>query len=310
MRKRLPEKEVLVRHYCNELKSTVEIGKLYGVNPGSVIKALKRAHIKIRPREESWNLAWKQGKIKSRSDRRVPPKEVLQRLYKDELKSVTQIADLYGVSARSVYDKFEREGIPRRNYREAVTLAIRQGRRRPRPMIKGYKLKEILRCKKCLNVWKNTEVKAIQKCPSCGATISAYDDQKYETSMRIGYKTWLQLMLQYPTAFTAEEIRSCTKAWRKCILLLVGRGKLECVRCGCDRPELLEINHKNGGGKKEFESIGRYRFYQNIRQLRRNLDDLELTCRVCNALHYLELQNGKLPYSIIYNKAIAIEARN
>ena len=30
----------------------------------------------------------------------------------------------------------------------------------------------------------------------------------------------------------------------------------------------------------------------------RKVDDLELRCYVCNALHYLELKHGRLPMSI------------
>lgn len=54
-------------------------------------------------------------------------------------------------------------------------------------------------------------------------------------------------------------------------------------------PEALEINHINGGGCQEFYSTKyRFSFYLDILSGRRNKDDLELTCRVCNAVHYLE----------------------
>jgi len=35
--------------------------------------------------------------------------------------------------------------------------------------------------------------------------------------------------------------------------------------------------------------------------MKRDTKDLEVTCKVCNAKHYLELKYGKLPYQIIYN---------
>ena len=41
-------------------------------------------------------------------------------------------------------------------------------------------------------------------------------------------------------------------------------------------------------------------FYWDIVKYRRDASDLEVTCRVCNALHYLETKFGNLPYKITY----------
>ena len=32
----------------------------------------------------------------------------------------------------------------------------------------------------------------------------------------------------------------------------------------------------------------------------RKIDDLNILCRPCNSLHYLELKHGKLPYKITW----------
>lgn len=81
---------------------------------------------------------------------------------------------------------------------------------------------------------------------------------------------------------------------------IVGKGAVRCVCCGCDDARLLEINHKNGGGSKE--SGGRTnkqaRFMTSIRKGLRSVDDLDLRCRVCNALHYAETKYGRLAYKI------------
>lgn len=61
----------------------------------------------------------------------------------------------------------------------------------------------------------------------------------------------------------------------------------ECVNCGCTIPEALEINHINGGGNKEYSKTCRKQFYLDIIAGRRTIDDLELTCRICNNWHYL-----------------------
>ena len=58
----------------------------------------------------------------------------------------------------------------------------------------------------------------------------------------------------------------------------------KCSNCGCDIPEILQINHVNGGGKAEMRLK-----YHNI--FRVFLDDIILGTRQTNelnALHYVE----------------------
>lgn len=65
-----------------------------------------------------------------------------------------------------------------------------------------------------------------------------------------------------------------------------------CVNCGCDDVRALEINHKKGGGckdYKDYKSAGT-RLIDSIFFGHRNLEDFEVTCRVCNALHYMKLK--------------------
>jgi hypothetical protein len=89
------------------------------------------------------------------------------------------------------------------------------------------------------------------------------------------------------------------KKKRQRALFLVGRGQIECINCGCDRPEFLEVNHVNGGGGKENERSSK--FYCDILTRRRKIDDLELRCKVCNILHYSERTYGNLPFRIIWD---------
>lgn len=73
---------------------------------------------------------------------------------------------------------------------------------------------------------------------------------------------------------------------RKQVLELLG-GK--CIRCGCIEPKALEINHTNCDGAKERKNNpSNKQFHLDIVKGRRDIDDLELTCKVCNAAHYLE----------------------
>ena len=80
-------------------------------------------------------------------------------------------------------------------------------------------------------------------------------------------------------------------------------SEIKCVNCGCEDKRLLEINHKDGGGIQELGKGNERRhmkFYQDIITGKRQTDDLEITCRVCNALHYLQLKHGDLPFKVIW----------
>ena len=66
----------------------------------------------------------------------------------------------------------------------------------------------------------------------------------------------------------------------------------KCVNCGCTIPEALEINHKDGGGRKEYHSGSAGDRQKDmlfaILNESRSTNDLELRCKVCNILHYVE----------------------
>ena len=73
----------------------------------------------------------------------------------------------------------------------------------------------------------------------------------------------------------------------------------KCVYCGCDNLNALEINHKNGGGTKERKKSRIISLWQAVAYGHRKIDDLELVCRVCNAVHYLELK-GITGFNVIW----------
>lgn len=59
----------------------------------------------------------------------------------------------------------------------------------------------------------------------------------------------------------------------------------KCSNCGCDIYEALEINHINGGGNEERKTTSGITFFNQIIRGERN--DVEVTCKVCNAIHTL-----------------------
>lgn len=72
------------------------------------------------------------------------------------------------------------------------------------------------------------------------------------------------------------------------VLALEKLGGPICIYCGCDVPKALEINHKFGGGNKYLKSTNQQQYYRDIITETIDKKTLEVTCRVCNSMHYLE----------------------
>lgn len=87
----------------------------------------------------------------------------------------------------------------------------------------------------------------------------------------------------------------------KAMQIVSGLEKSKCVYCDCDDIRVLEINHKFGGGTKERKKSrdwsGQY-LYHAIIHGRRKTNDLEITCRVCNARHYCNLKYPELSWKV------------
>ena len=97
--------------------------------------------------------------------------------------------------------------------------------------------------------------------------------------------------------------RNYCRNLRQQVLELLGN---KCINCGCDIVEALEINHKKGGGNQEkknkYKKSAKW-FYLDILKNRRNTQDLELRCIICNSHHRLT-QLQKIPdfWKIVWNK--------
>jgi len=81
-------------------------------------------------------------------------------------------------------------------------------------------------------------------------------------------------------------------------------GKLHCSNCGCNRYDFLEINHINGNGYQERKTTQTAKFYSNIINGKRSTEDLNILCKPCNVLHYLELVHGTLPYKVVWDEKL------
>ncbi len=81
-------------------------------------------------------------------------------------------------------------------------------------------------------------------------------------------------------------------------------GGAKCVYCGCNILDFLEINHKNPIGKKNKSPTvrrGGIGFWSLIVQGKVDTSNLEVTCKVCNTLHYLQHRYGETGHRIIWN---------
>jgi hypothetical protein len=159
-----------------------------------------------------------------------------------------------------------------------------------------------LRCRKCGFAWLyDGSTGTIAICPLCGAKKEARSrtdiSRKYladHPERGAALKVWLKANGRQHSKASAERVRQT-------VFALISKSKHpHCVSCGCDDLRFLEINHKNGGGGREYAEKKSQVVYRDIAMLRRPVDDLELLCRVCNAKHYLMLKFGTVPIEVTW----------
>ena len=69
---------------------------------------------------------------------------------------------------------------------------------------------------------------------------------------------------------------------------VMGDEEPRCAGCGCDDWELLEVNHRNGGGSRDLQGLHeKGGLTRQVFNGHRAVDDLDLRCRPCNAVDYL-----------------------
>jgi len=75
--------------------------------------------------------------------------------------------------------------------------------------------------------------------------------------------------------------------WKRRLHLISLLGS-KCRKCGIDDPRVLQINHINGNGIKDYKKRGSNGLYNDILSGKRRKDDLELLCANCNVLYEYE----------------------
>lgn len=168
-----------------------------------------------------------------------------------------------------------------------------------------YPLKKRIVCRKCFTVFENTSTKHLAQCPNCGRMIDARIRTEYSKIYSKKYPERIKKYKEYHKRHSKERGKITRDRVRRVNFNIISGNNPVCANCGCNDERLLEINHLKGGGNKELRR-GKYFtvFNWDIYMGRRNTEDLNLLCRPCNALHYLELKYGKLPYKIIWRKNV------
>ena len=171
-----------------------------------------------------------------------------------------------------------------------------------KPRVSSYPLKSKLICGGCSYVWEYLGVSSSTKCPICGKRIDTRDKTEYSRNYAQAHpERKAKLIEWWKSNKTKHSQDTASKLKRRVFALVSKSANPICASCGCNDLRLLEVNHKNGGGGKEYHSLkSNTNFYRDISMLRRGTEDLEILCRVCNAKHYLESKYGKLPLEVIW----------
>ena len=83
-------------------------------------------------------------------------------------------------------------------------------------------------------------------------------------------------------------------------------GGLICSNCGCDQGSILEINHVLGGGRKALKETQNRQLYRAIVNDKVNLNEYNVLCRVCNALHYVGDVLGIKGHQVLWRDSLMV----
>lgn len=112
--------------------------------------------------------------------------------------------------------------------------------------------------------------------------------QRYRETHRMRNRVWM---------------RNHYRAERLAVIAYLG-GR--CVNCGCDDVRCLEINHVKGGGAQERKNKDYHRLSKEILEGKRK--DVNLLCRLCQGLDYLERKYGRLPFVVTYTRVQPLDS--
>lgn len=130
-----------------------------------------------------------------------------------------------------------------------------------------------------------------------------YSQYKDKESRKLYNKEYQREYMRKWRERNADAQKNIDKRYRDKLRLSVLEhlGGAFCVECGCDIIEILEINHINGGGRKEMSTLKKGEYIRKIRDDINARDKYNVLCRVCNAKHYAEEILGIKGFTISWN---------
>ena len=147
-----------------------------------------------------------------------------------------------------------------------------------------------IKCPNCNYKWiyRGEKKKLINiLCPNC--YLNVHQDKSYHNLYYIkNRKRLLEKNKQYRLQLKIE------------VFKIVSIGTMKCTYCGCNNINVLEINHMDGGGRKERQNplLQWERFYKAIKSGHYSINRLELTCIPCNAIHRAKMKDSTVNWKI------------
>lgn len=156
----------------------------------------------------------------------------------------------------------------------------------------------------CSNICQANAPKIIKKCATCDKDIMKRVSQTFENKTGNFYcsRDCYFIGMRKLGSTHKDRLKLYHSQYRLRAYKKISHD-IKCANCGCDIAGILEINHINGGGKAEirlkYHNIYRA-FLDDIVFGIRDTRDLNLLCKVCNALHYIETVLGIKGFNVTY----------
>ena len=129
--------------------------------------------------------------------------------------------------------------------------------------------------------------------------------QKHRDHMREYMIAWRTRRKQSPDYDPDEERRKWREQHQRVRERAMERlGGKKCSNCGCDSFSVLEINHIYGGGRQALKTTQNRQLYRAIMNDKVDLNEYNVLCRVCNALHYVQNVLGVSGHQVVWRDSI------
>ncbi len=128
---------------------------------------------------------------------------------------------------------------------------------------------------------------------------------KHREHMREYMIAWRKRRKEDPSYNPDEERKKWREQHQRVRELAMEKlGGKKCADCGCNEFAILEINHILGGGRKELKNGQNRQLYRAIVNDKVDLNEYNVLCRVCNALHYVRDILGITGHQVLWRGSL------